>query len=88
MADLLNRVNNFIGEYNIPNLQSQNNQEDEEDNKYIDGDASKNKNYPFPANSFEIGRDDDGSIHHELWDNFLGEWQIVGTVVKDRPTFK
>ena len=33
-------------------------------------------------------RDDDGSIHHELWDNFLGEWQIVGTVVKDDKGFK
>lgn len=32
-------------------------------------------------------RDDDGSIHLELWDNFLDEWQIVGTVVKDENGF-
>ena len=32
-------------------------------------------------------RDNDGSVHLELWDNFLSEWQVVGNVVKEGKHF-
>ncbi len=76
MSDLLNRVNNFIGEYQIPNLQSENDKEQEDDSLYLDEDASKNKNYPFPANSFEIGKDDDGSIKYSF-DNIYQDQNLI-----------
>ena len=76
MSDLLNRVNNFIGEYQIPNLQSENDKEQEDDSLYLQEDASKNKNYPFPANAFEIGKDDDGSIKYSF-DNIYDDQELI-----------
>ena len=76
MSDLLNRVNNFIGEYQIPNLQSENDKEQEDDSLYLQEDASKNKNYPFPANSFEIGKEDDGSIKYSF-DNIYQDQNLI-----------